>query len=160
QYLSEHNALPKTSLTGFIPISTREAGDSSQSNQVIGMICPLGTDIEDPKERLEGIIVNSAKAKEVASPLKALMPLGTDTAILGAPIGVQILSLLYSRSNLSNLLPPAFNVAISNVFGPKRTLYANGAELMHSYPVSIVSHGMGLNITLMGYRDQLDFGFT
>jgi hypothetical protein len=39
-------------------------------------------------------------------------------------------------------------------------LYANGAELLHSYPVSIVTHGIGLNITLQSYRDHLDFGFT
>ena len=37
--------------------------------------------------------------------------------------------------------------------------YANGAELLHSYPVSIVSHGIGLNITLQSYREHLDFGF-
>ena len=45
------------------------------------------------------------------------------------------------------------------MFGPKFTLYANGAELLHSYPVSIVTHGIGLNITLQSYRDHLDFGF-
>jgi diacylglycerol O-acyltransferase len=67
--------------------------------------------------------------------------------------------LFYSRSNLANVLPPAVNVAISHVFGPKIALYANGAELLHSYPVSIVTHGIGLNITLQSYRDRLDFGF-
>ena len=41
-------------------------------------------------------------------------------------------ALFYSRSNLANALPPAVNVSISNVFGPKFTLYANGAELLHS----------------------------
>src|ERR1700676_3830702 len=87
------------------------------------------------------------------------MPLLTDTVALGSPLGIQMLSLLYSRSNLANILPPAVNVAISNVFGPKVTLYANGAELLHSYPVSIVTHGIGLNITLQSYRDHLDFGF-
>jgi len=73
--------------------------------------------------------------------------------------GIQTLALFYSRSNLANVLPPAVNVSISNMFGPKFTLYANGAELLHSYPVSIVTHGIGLNITLQSYRDHLDFGF-
>jgi hypothetical protein len=31
--------------------------------------------------------------------------------------------------------------------------------LLHSFPVSIVTHGIGLNITLQSYRDHLDFGF-
>jgi WS/DGAT/MGAT family acyltransferase len=158
QHLIGEHALPRKSLTAFVPISTREAGDTSASNQVMGMICVLATEIEDPKARLETIFAESAKAKELSSPLKQLMPLMTDTVALGAPIGIQVLSMFYSRSNLANILPPAVNVAISNVFGPKITLYANGAELLHSYPVSIVTHGIGLNITLQSYRDHLDFG--
>ena len=159
QHLLSQHALPAKSLTAFVPISTRDAGDTSASNQVMGMICALGTEIDDPKVRLETIFAESAKAKELSSPLKQLMPLMTDTVALGSPIGIQLLSLFYSRSNLANVLPPAVNVAISNVFGPKFTLYANGAELLHSYPVSIVTHGVGLNITLQSYRDHLDFGF-
>lgn len=159
QHLLNQNALPEKSLTAFVPISTREAGDSSASNQVMGMICTLCTQIEDPKARLEMIFAEAAKSKELSMPLKQLMPLVTESVALGTPMGIQMLSLLYSRSNLANVLPPAVNVGISNVFGPKVTLYANGAELLHSYPVSIVTHGMGLNITLQSYRDHLDFGF-
>jgi diacylglycerol O-acyltransferase / wax synthase len=159
QHLKGRGALPEKSLTAFVPISTRDAGDSSASNQVMGMICTLATEIEDPKARLEMIVAESTKAKELSSPLKRLMPLVSDTVALGTPIGLQLLSLFYSRSNLANLLPPVVNVAISNVFGPKFALYANGAELLHSYPVSIVTHGIGLNITLQSYRDHLDFGF-
>jgi diacylglycerol O-acyltransferase len=159
QHLLSQNALPAKSLTAFVPISTRDASDTSASNQVMGMICMLATGVEDPKVRLETIFAESAKAKELSSPLKQLMPLVTDAVLLGSPMGIQLLSLFYSRSNLANILPPAVNVAISNVFGPKFTLYANGAELLHSYPVSIVTHGVGLNITLQSYRDHLDFGF-
>ncbi len=38
------------------------------------------------------------------------------------------------------------------------TLFAAGAELQHLYPVSIAAHGLGLNITVSSYRDELDFG--
>ena len=79
--------------------------------------------------------------------------------MLGAPILVQILALLYSRSNLSDVLPPAANITVSNVPGPRQTLYAAGAELLHIFPVSISTHGLALNITVQSYRDQLDFGF-
>jgi diacylglycerol O-acyltransferase / wax synthase len=159
QHLLNQRALPAKSLTAFVPISTRDASDTTASNQVIGMICLLGTDVEDPKKRLETIFAESARSKELWSPLRHLMPLVRDTVALGSPIAIQMLSLLYGRSNLANVLPPAVNVSISNVFGPKFTLYANGAELLHSYPVSIVTHGIGLNITLQSYRDYLDFGF-
>jgi diacylglycerol O-acyltransferase len=159
-HLLEQGALPQKSLTAFVPVSTREVGDTSASNRVMGMICRLNTEIEDPKLRLEAIVADSAKSKELTSPFRQLAPLVEDSIVLGSPLGIQLCALAYSRSNLPNLLPPAVNVAISNVPGPKMALYANGAELLHSYPVSIVTHGIGLNITLQSYRDHLDFGFT
>jgi diacylglycerol O-acyltransferase / wax synthase len=159
-HLLEQGALPQKSLTAFVPVSIREAGDTSASNKVMGMICRLNTEIEDPKLRLEAIVADSAKSKELTSPFRQLAPLVEDSIVLGSPLGIQLFSLAYSRSNLPDLLPPAVNVAISNVPGPKVALYANGAELLHSYPVSIVTHGIGLNITLQSYRDHLDFGFT
>jgi diacylglycerol O-acyltransferase / wax synthase len=57
------------------------------------------------------------------------------------------------------VLPPAANITVSNVPGPRQTLYAAGAELLHIFPVSISTHGIALNITVQSYRDQLDFGF-
>jgi hypothetical protein len=95
----------------------------------------------------------------MSHPLRALMPQVSNISMLGAPILVQILALLYSRSNLSDVLPPAANITVSNVPGPRQTLYAAGAELLHIFPVSISTHGLALNITVQSYRDQLDFGF-
>ena len=54
---------------------------------------------------------------------------------------------------------PAFNVVISNVPGPKDTLYLNGARLDEVYPVSIATHYLALNITINGYGDNLGFGY-
>src|SRR5260370_50663 len=110
----------------------------------MGMICRLNTEIGDPKLRLEASVADSAKSKELTSPFRQLGPLVEDSIVLGSPLGIQLFSLAYSRSNLPDLLPPAVNVAISNVPGPKVALYANGAELLHSYPVSIVTHGTGM----------------
>lgn len=159
RYLLERSALPGRSLTAGVPISLREEGNTEANNQVFGMVCSLATNIEDPKARLEAIIGESAKSKEMSHPMRALMPHLSNVSMLGAPILVQILALLYSRSNLSDVLPPAANVTISNVPGPRQTLYAVGAELLHIFPVSIPAHGLALNITVQSYRDQLDFGF-
>ena len=159
RYLLSQGALPNKSLTAAVPISLREEGNAEANNQVFGMICSIATNIENPKERLEAIIAQSSKSKEMSHPLRALMPQISNLSMLGAPIVVQILSLLYSRSNLSDVLPPAANVTVSNVPGPRQTLYAAGAELLHIFPVSISAHGLALNITVQSYRDQLDFGF-
>jgi hypothetical protein len=53
---------------------------------------------------------------------------------------------------------PIFNVTISNVPGPPFPLYSIGARMVANYPVGPVMDGGGLNITVMSYLDQLDFG--
>jgi diacylglycerol O-acyltransferase len=159
RYLLSQGALPTKSLTAAVPISLREEGNTDSNNQVFGMICAIATNVEDPKARLEAIIAQSTKSKEMSHPLRAFMPQVSNISMLGAPIVVQILALLYSRSDLSNVLPPAANITVSNVPGPRQTLYAAGAELLHIFPVSISTHGLALNITVQSYRDQLDFGF-
>jgi len=159
RYLLEQGALPAKPMTAAVPISLREEGNTDANNQVFGMICSIATNVEDPKERLQAIIAQSTKSKEMSHPLRALMPQVSNLSMLGAPIVVQILALLYSRSSLSDVLPPAANITVSNVPGPRQTLYAAGAELLHIFPVSISTHGLALNITVQSYRDQLDFGF-
>src|SRR5207245_6002307 len=42
--------------------------------------------------------------------------------------------------------------------GPQFPLYCAGARLDAIYPVSVVTDGMGLNITVMSYCGQLHFG--
>ncbi len=55
-------------------------------------------------------------------------------------------------------LLPAYNLVISNVPGSRKAMYWNGAHVEGVYPASIVLHGQALNITLVSYMDQLDFG--
>jgi hypothetical protein len=47
---------------------------------------------------------------------------------------------------------------ISNVPGPREPLYLAGAELLAAYPVSVIVDGVGLNITVLSYRDDVDVG--
>ena len=42
--------------------------------------------------------------------------------------------------------------------GPRQPLYFAGAQLDNYIPVSTIADGMGLNITVHSYMDQLDFG--
>jgi hypothetical protein len=53
---------------------------------------------------------------------------------------------------------PVWNLVISNVPGPQFPLYLAGAQLVANYPVSVITDGMGLNITVMSYMGHLDFG--
>ena len=53
---------------------------------------------------------------------------------------------------------PPLNLVISNVPGPREPLFCAGARLEAHYPVSAIVDGVGLNITVLSYRDHLDFG--
>jgi diacylglycerol O-acyltransferase / wax synthase len=57
------------------------------------------------------------------------------------------------------MVRPVTNLIISNVPGPRETLYFHGAEMVAYHPVSQVGHGMALNITVLSYAGQLSFGF-
>ena len=64
---------------------------------------------------------------------------------------------LSARLRLGSRLPVG-NLVISNVPGPRKPLYAAGAQLQHYFPVSVITEGQGLNITVHSYLDRLDFG--
>ncbi|MHC2738605.1 diacylglycerol O-acyltransferase [Bradyrhizobium liaoningense] len=83
RYLLQYGTLPAKSLTAAVPISLREEGNTEANNQVFGMICSIATNIEDPKARLEAIIAQSTRSKEMSHPLRALMPQVSNISMLG-----------------------------------------------------------------------------
>ena len=80
-----------------------------------------------------------------------------DFPSIGSPWLLGGLASLYGRSGLADRLRVA-NVTISNVPGPQVPLYLAGAQMTAMYPLSIVVHGVALNITVQSYRGQLCFG--
>jgi diacylglycerol O-acyltransferase / wax synthase len=158
RYLDELEALPKKSLTAFVPISAREKGDAELKNQVFGMIVPLATDVDDPKARLDAIVAAAATSKELANPFRSLVPHFADIPTFGTPMLLQLLAVYMGRSQLANSVPPPMNVVVSNVFFSRAPIYIAGAQIEHVYPMSIPVHGQALNITVHGYVDGLDFG--
>ena len=77
---------------------------------------------------------------------------------MAAPLWASGLSRLWARGRVAEKLPPLANLAISNVPGPPIDLYLAGARVAHYFPVSIVTHGLGLNITVQSYAGKLEFG--
>jgi hypothetical protein len=53
---------------------------------------------------------------------------------------------------------PIWNLVISNVPGPPVPLYLAGARVETMYPVSVITDGLGMNITVFSYQDELNFG--
>jgi hypothetical protein len=81
----------------------------------------------------------------------------TDLPSLGSPWLISGLTSLYGRSRIADWLRLA-NVTISNVPGSRVPVYLVGAKMTDYYPLSIVVHGIALNITVQSHVDQLCFG--
>jgi diacylglycerol O-acyltransferase len=157
-HLRKHATLPAKPLIAAMPVSLRAPGDAEVDNQVSMVQCPLPTDLDDPHARLQAIVQATRGIKRSVGEFRHLIP--TDFPGLGAPKWATGLSRLWAKSRLAERLPPLANVAISNVPGPPVPLYLAGAAVRHLYPVSIVTHGLGLNITVQTYAGMLEFGIT
>lgn len=153
RFLEERDSLPERSLTTGIPVSVRPVDDEGGGNAITFIIATLGTDIADAKERLAAIgeSVRHAKEHVQSLPRQAMLQY---TVLLMAPTILTLLTGIGGRTR------PMFNITISNVPGPDMPLYFRGAELVATYPASIVTHGQALNITCQSYAGAMNFGFT
>ena len=149
-------ALPEKPLTAGVPASLRPPGDAHLNNQVVFTLSRLPTNVAGPLQRLAAAQAAGHEAKNLFADIRDLIP--TDISILGAPLVVTGLARLWGHARAANYLGPFFNIVISNVPGPRQTLYCAGAPATHSFPVSVPYHGCALNITAQSYLDQLDFG--
>lgn len=155
-YLGKHGGVPAEPLVVGMPISLRGAGDGEANNQVSMAQCPLPTQIADPLKRLAAIHTATASIKNRVSVLRDLIP--TDFPGLAAPLWASGLSRLWAHGHISERLPALANLVISNVPGPPIELFLAGARVLHYYPISIVIHGLALNVTVQSYGGHLEFG--
>ncbi|MEM6940029.1 MAG: wax ester/triacylglycerol synthase family O-acyltransferase [Pseudomonadota bacterium] len=158
KYLLDKQDLPDAALVAFVPISMREMGNTDLNNQVFGMNVPLATNYGDPLKRLSKIQRESGASKAMAGSVKDAAP--SDFTVVGAPTLLPGLMQLYGRSGLTEMIPQVVNMCISNNAGPPLPLYCAGAKVTALYPVSIATHGCGLNVTVQSYLKHLDFGIT
>jgi diacylglycerol O-acyltransferase len=156
RWLTNHDALPDQPLVAMIPVSVRDPGArGALGNKVSAMLATLPTTVTDPGLRLEIVhtATKAAKAQQAAIP-QGLVDQISDFA---PPALTARAARVVFATGLLHRLPP-FNVTISNVPGPNVPVYLCGAKLIAHYPVSVVTDGQGLNITLVGYLGQLHFG--
>ena len=150
RYLLAQNALPDRPLIAMVPVSLRSA-DQDGGNQLAILLANLGdasrrsTRAPAARRRLDDV------AKERLAQMSQLERLA-HAAAMSAPMGASMVT-GHARRH------PIYNVVISNVPGPKHTLYLDGMRLDESYPVSIPVDYLALNITITGYGDDLGFGY-
>lgn len=158
RYLEDRGVLPDEPLVAMVPVSIRTGGEQeTYQNRVSGLMASLATDEKDPVERVMKIraSMNSAKEMHAAIPAETLQ----DYTQFAPPAIAARAMRMYSRTRIADRMNPPFNLIISNVPGPNYPLYSAGAQLLHFYPVSSISDGQGLNMTVQSYNGSLDFGF-
>lgn len=157
RWLLDHKELPNEPLVAQVPVSVR--GDEhvgTYGNRIQTQAVALHTEIADPVVRLRETAASLLRMKERG---RALPPdLLADTNHLVPPSLAALAARATFALATSAVGRPTWNLVVSNVPGPQIPLYCNGMQLVAHYPLSLITDGMGLNITVMSYDGHLDFG--
>ena len=157
-YLMRHDALPDRPLRAMVPVSIRTGDETDPwTNRVSALVAELPTDEPDPLQRVARCraAMQAAKRQFELVPAEALVDITQYSSPVLATAAIRLSSRLGVTQRVASI---PFNLTISNVPGPRQPLYLAGAQLEHQFPVSIVTDGQGLNITVVSYLDRLDFG--
>lgn len=174
--------LPSEPLVAMVPVSLRRrtgespagghggmepeggAAESStrsrpaSANQVAAMLVRLPTQIDDPRERLAALSVETERAKGqleavggdlLADVFEALPPI----------VVAEVAQRLRGWVSRSGARPPV-NLVVSNVVGPSFPLWVAGARVEEVVPFGPIGEGVPLNVTVVSYNGMLEFGLT
>jgi diacylglycerol O-acyltransferase len=159
QYLQGKNELPKDTLTAMAPISVRgESEKQALGNLVSAMVVGLGTQIEDPLERLRFVHDEAVNSKAMTNAVGARTL--TDYSQLMPSALAGLAARLYTRVGAANAHSPVFNCVVTNVPGSRVPLYFAGARMVAMYGTGPVFDGMGLINTIYSYGPTIAISFT
>jgi diacylglycerol O-acyltransferase len=156
-YLDERGELPSSSLLASVPVSVRDDSRHSHgANKVSSLFARLGTDVEDPLERLQDMAEANRHAKDHHQAISADSL--QDWAQFAAPRTFGLAVRAYAGLRLAEKGPVVHNLVISNVPGPPVPLYFAGAKIEAMYPLGPVFHGAGVNITVASNNGHVHVG--
>jgi len=153
RYLREVDRPLEKPLVIAMPVSLRRGGHgrADQGNEVCMVLVELAADTPDPYIRLRDV---GMKLRYVRHQVDELAP----QVMMGYSMLMGLAGLGLEATPLGKRLSPMSNLVVSNVPGPRQTLYLDGARVLEHYPVSTISPGQQLNITLYSYDEGLHFG--
>jgi WS/DGAT/MGAT family acyltransferase len=149
--------LPDAPLVAFVPTSVRApAADGGFGNAISSFVVPIPTHRADPARRIRFAHRSMEAAKErhkgIPTTLLADMNGLIPPILFGTVAGVAM------RLMDSGQVAPPVNLTISNVPGPPFRVTSFGRTVAAQYPASLIFGGVGLNVTVVSYDDQLEIG--
>lgn len=157
RYMVSIGIVPDEPLIVCVPSSIRGEEEKERwSNHVVMFFTEFPTHLEDPQARIEALHEDLKAAKENFDAL----PTHMFRDIMRWVPQVFWNSSVRLMDKKPDWIPGAmWNVVVSNVRGPSKTVEVCGAKMEGYWPAAFLSPGVGLNITLQSYRDRVDFGF-
>jgi diacylglycerol O-acyltransferase / wax synthase len=157
RWLLKHRELSPDPLIAQIPVSVRSPEQQGTfGNRLLLMRVQLHTEVADPVDRLRATHDSLAAMKERHQALPATL-LQDANHFIPPALFARAAQLTFAWASNPRLRPTS-NLVISNVPGPQLPIYCAGARMEAIYPVSVITDGMGLNITVMSYNGNLNFG--
>lgn len=161
-YLKHHGELPERSLVAMAPISVRDASQrDTAGNQVAAMMTELGTQIDDPLERLAAVHESTVNSKAMTNAIGARNLADYSQFVPSQLAGLAArLSTSPEMRNVVESTAPAFNTVVTNVPGPQTPLYFAGAQALKFVGLGPVYDGMALIHPVFSYCGKLAISFT
>lgn len=154
-WLVELGALPDQPLRALVPFSVRPHGDTTPGNQIGLMTCALPTDLDTPGERLDAARTATAVARDHGAVSAQTLQ---DVTAFAPPLLATRAAGLIASVRLADRVRLPFNLVVSNVPGTRETLRCGDHRIMSLHPLPALGDGVGLNVTVQGYRNRLHVG--
>lgn len=151
RFLKDYGQTFERALYTNMPINLRKPGETTAGNRIAIVPVKLAHGEKDPYLRLRQIIENHRivkRAARVAHPM----------AFSYYTILIQSYSMLFELLHLSDWVKPIANILVSNLPGPAKTLYFKDSQLLANYPISTMTPGGGVNITMVSYAGKANIG--
>jgi WS/DGAT/MGAT family acyltransferase len=153
RYLSSKDELPQQSLWALLPIHIHGARDEGIPGHRVQLTrTRIMSDIDDPRERLEAIVAEVARAWEHSisademNEVQDILPSGTMTMAART---------IAARFGPGRAYRENHNMVVSIVPGPERPLYLCGARLIAFTGMAIILDNLALSHTVTTYDGQL-----
>jgi diacylglycerol O-acyltransferase len=154
-YLERHGELPEEPLSAAVPVSARREGDDPLfGNATAYWFATTASHLADPLERLRAVAESTRVARVLFAERDPRLPLEWLDHWPLRRLYLDGLSWLGGAL----LQRPAYNVIVSNVRGPSRPLYNDGARLAGLYSIGPLTLQQGLNFTAWSYLDDFTVG--
>ncbi|HEX8581498.1 MAG TPA: wax ester/triacylglycerol synthase family O-acyltransferase [Acidimicrobiales bacterium] len=158
-YLLGKGELPADPLRAGVPVSLRTQEEMGTAGNRIGiMVVTVGTDVEDPVERLRVVQQATTASKEVSTAVPARAMAEAAELLPGAMLGRAIRAL--PRVGAAGMASMIGNVCVTNVPGSQVPLYLCGARMDAYYGMGPVYDYAGPIHLITSYMRRIFVGVT